>query len=404
MSVTNFANTLIAPLSRYSEADYQSITRNLLLSEKINSETKSIYVYCPEILKNRLDHIKYVFPEGTLHAVAIKSNSHLEVLREIVRNNCGLEAASFEEVLLAKQAGCPNEKIVFDSPVKTVQEIEECNVQFPGTIINANCFQELDRLKGKNNIKVGIRINPLLDLDNPGMYDVSGNHSKFGIPITQKEKIIRYVLEMDNCIGLHIHAGSEIGDQKNHIIAIASIVEIAEEIKSMGKKLDFIDIGGGISSRMTAGEQIGLEDFFSQLILQAPQLEQYHIITEYGRFVQAHSAFVLSKVEYILEHCNPHIALIHVGADLFPREIYSSHPPHHDIFVLDQNGELKSGEQRRYDIGGPLCFSGDFVDKNVLLPEINPNDFICIADTGANTLSMWSRHCGREEVEVVMYR
>ena len=274
-----------------------------------------------------MNHITKVFPETTLHAVAIKANSHPKVLKEIVKMGHGLEAASIEEVQLAINAGCAPDHIVFDSPVKTIEEINNCNDNIQGMIINANCFQELERLEGKNNVKVGIRINPLADLNNPGLYDVSSANSKFGIPISDRDRIIHYALNMENCQGLHIHAGSEIGNQSNHVQAILSMVEIAEEIRLKGKKLAFIDIGGGIPANMQRGLQKGLWSFYNELIEMAPAILDYQIITEYGRFVQAHTAFTISRVEYVLAHCNPNIALIHVGADLFPREIYSSHPP-----------------------------------------------------------------------------
>ena len=387
-------------LKRNSELDLQNITQQLISEKIISVNTKSLYVYCSDILENRLNHLAETFPPKSLHAVAIKSNSHRAVLEMIVEQDCGLEAASYEEVVMASMAGCPNEKIVFDSPVKTIQEIEDCNLLFPGMILNANCFQELERLKGKDNLIVGIRINPLTDIGSPGIYNVSSQHSKFGIPITEDKKIVQYALQMSNVKGLHIHAGSEIGSRINHLKAIGSLVELAEKIRVGGKKLDFIDIGGGIPANMEKGPQEGLDDFFKQLVSAYPQILEYRIITEYGRFVQAHTAFVISKVEYVLDHCDPNIALIHVGADLFPREIYSSHPPYHELYVMEKDGTLKMGDKSEYDIGGPLCFSGDFVKKDIALPNIEEGDYICISDTGANTLSMWSRHCGREEVEV----
>lgn len=389
-------------LKRNTKSDYESIVRSLIEQGHVSKHTKSLYIYTKNILIDRLNHLKDVYPNNSLHAVAIKSNSHPEVLKEIVDQGHGLEAASYEEVVLASVAGCENTKIVFDSPVKTIQEIEDCNLLFPGMVLNANCFQELDRLKEKNNLRIGIRVNPLMDLDNPGIYAVSNSNSKFGIPITQKERIIQYALQMENVDGLHIHAGSEIGNEMNHIDAIGRIVMLAEEIRKKGKKLSFLDIGGGVAANMEAGKQEGLTSFYEQLVLNYPSIKDYQIVTEYGRFVQAHTAFVISKVEYILDHCDPNIALVHVGADLFPREIYSSHPPHHEIMVLDQDGSIKTDNKKQYDIGGPLCFSGDFVKRNIILPKIDPGDFICIADTGANTLSMWSRHCSRNVVDLIV--
>lgn len=358
---------------------------------------KSLYVYIRAILKDRLAHLKEVFPASTNHAVAIKANSHPEVLREVVKNDCGLEAASIEEVRLAVEAGCPFEKIVFDSPVKTVAEIKECAQEYPGLIINANCFKELHRLFNLKSLRIGIRINPMVDPGSPGIYNVSGAGSKFGIPIDQKYRIVEYALGMVNVLGLHIHAGSEIGSMENHIEAIAKVVSLAEEVRARGKKLSFIDIGGGVTASTES-----MEPFFKALVARAPKILDYQIITEYGRFVQTHCAFVLSKVEYVLDHSTPEIALIHVGADLFPREIYSSPPPKHDYLVLSPEGSLKEGGPKQYDIGGPLCFTGDFLTRNIALPTIEAEDYVVITDAGANSLSMWSRHCSREVVEVIL--
>ena len=42
----------------------------------------------------------------------------------------------------------------------------------------------------------------------------------------------------------------------------------------------------------------------------------------------------------------------------------------------------------------PLCFAGDVVGRGVM-PKAEPGDLVVIRDTGAYTLSMWSRHCSR---------
>ena len=57
------------------------------------------------------------------------------------------------------------------------------------------------------------------------------------------------------------------------------------------------------------------------------------------------------------------------------------------------------------DVAGPLCFGGDKVGRKVLLNStLNVNDFIVVRDTGANCLSLWSRHCSRSAPQVIGYR
>jgi diaminopimelate decarboxylase len=69
---------------------------------------------------------------------------------------------------------------------------------------------------------------------------------------------------------------------------------------------------------------------------------------------------------------------------------------HYPISVLGKEGEVQT-----YRIVGPLCFAGDVLYESVKLPILEEGDQIMLFNTGANTLSMWSRHCSREEVNFV---
>ena len=48
-----------------------------------------------------------------------------------------------------------------------------------------------------------------------------------------------------------------------------------------------------------------------------------------------------------------------------------------------------------HHIAGPLCFAGDFLAKDLPLPPLEPGDYVVVHDAGANSLSLWSRHCSR---------
>ena len=63
----------------------------------------------------------------------------------------------------------------------------------------------------------------------------------------------------------------------------------------------------------------------------------------------------------------------------------------------------KEGSQQIYRIVGPLCFAGDVLYESVNLPILNEGDEIIINNTGANTLSMWSKHCSREEINFIFF-
>ncbi len=120
-------------------------------------------------LDAQLDALKAAWGHANaVHAVAIKSQPHLAVLRHMVNRGFGLEAATWEEVQVARAAGCPPERIVFDSPVKRPHEIEDCALHSPGMLVNANSLDELERLvPHADRLKLGLRINPMVEVDAP---------------------------------------------------------------------------------------------------------------------------------------------------------------------------------------------------------------------------------------------
>jgi diaminopimelate decarboxylase len=117
------------------------------------------------------------------------------------------------------------------------------------------------------------------------------------------------------------------------------------------------------------------------------------LVTEFGRAIQANCGIAVSRVEYVKPA--PQLAVIHLGADYLLRPVYRPEDWSHEFFVLDSRGMPKAGSPSCVSIAGPLCFAGDLLARDILLPPIEPGDWVVIRDVGAYTLSMWSRHCNR---------
>lgn len=365
-----------------------------------NYSDKANYIYSKSALNYRLGLLKDTFPSTTLHAIAIKTNNHPAVLEHIVDAGFGLEAASIEEVQLAINAGIETDKIVFDSPVKTRSEIDFCHSTLSGALINVNCFEEIERYPQNFNCKLGLRINPLIDVHTDKDLNVSKLNSKFGVPITQLNKIYELLEDDLRFTAIHFHIGSGLSDFKPNLKAFDAIINIANKVNasrlSNGKTtlIDTIDIGGGIDFDV---ENDDLKTFSEELGKRI-KLTDLKLVTEYGKFVHEQNAFVSSSVEYITKNTpEVHSAFIHIGADLFLRKIYSSMKIDYPIDVL---GSAEKPLQK-YRIVGPLCFAGDVLYEAIELPVLQEGDEIIIRNTGANTYSMWSDHCSREKVNFI---
>ncbi|MCP4125335.1 MAG: hypothetical protein GY751_26680 [Bacteroidetes bacterium] len=378
-------------------------------SGRIQDHHTATIFYATPILDDRLQTLTKHFPDNSLHAIAIKANSSPEVLKYLAEKGFGLEAASMEEVQLAVNAGVEHHKIVYDSPVKTREEIQYCHEHLPGMMVNANSLEELARYPQDFSGQLGLRINPLIHSDAPNIFNVSGKASKFGVPISKENAIIEACLDFQKITGLHFHVGSGIRNYKANVQAaklitgLAKKINIARDQKGIASRIEFIDIGGGIKFSEYEGDH-SVEDYVLHLKEETKLFTDYKVITEFGKYVHADAGFVVSEIEYVLQGESESAALtafIHVGADLFVRKIYSDLAIHYPYSVI-RSSKNKALALKKHNVAGPLCFSGDFLYHNIEMQQVEEGDKFVIHRTGANTLSMWSHHCSRKVPKLIV--
>ena len=150
--------------SRISLDEAAEIVQAALRCELLNGHSAAIFHHLG-LMRARIAALQAAFPESTLHTIAIKANPVVEILREVVQAGAGLEAASIEEVHLALAAGCPAERVMFDSPAKTREEIQQALRL--GVQLNVDNFDELERVAAaraalETSSLVGLRVNPMV--------------------------------------------------------------------------------------------------------------------------------------------------------------------------------------------------------------------------------------------------
>lgn len=355
-----------------------------------------------QILLRQLNLLKEVFPAGTRHAVAIKTNPHKAMLSTILAHGFDLEAASIEEVDLAISAGAAPDRIVFDSPVKTRAEIERCAASHDMQI-NANMLCELNRYPVKSRCQLGLRINPSVDTGAPELYAVSTDESKFGVPMAQRAEILSACLEYP-IKALHMHSGSQMSDLSAQLQAIQELFELADAIDSHRanhgnpQRIEMINIGGGLPAESDA-EQPRMREYARGVCSVLARNKTRKLRTEFGQWTHRDAGSALTRVEYVGDEAVPNV-FVHLGADLFTRHIYAPSRPL-ALRVIDQLGKEKSGKTQTCNIAGPLCFAGDYLARAIELPTISEGDWLLISGVGANTYGLWSRHCSRSLPKVV---
>ncbi len=395
-----------------SHDDIEEVCSTAITSGVVTSKDKSVVLHNLDLLRARIMDLHAVFPKNALHTVAIKANPLIEILKVAVGAGAGLEAASFEEVKIGLAAGCPPSRLVFDSPAKTIDELAAALKL--GILVNADNIHELERinelLMEKSPVsQIGLRINPVVGSGSIGITSVADKMSKFGLRL---DRDIDAIVESFRCFpwltGIHVHIGSQGCDLDLLLAGARRIQELRETIEqTLGSgRIGFVDIGGGLPTRyMDEDRPPALSEYVHQLRLNVPKLfeDKIQLVTEFGRAVQAGCGIALTRVEYVKALDDFPIAVVHLGADMLMRPVYLPEQWKHRFFALDSRGRLKKGHKSPWAIGGPLCFAGDILSHEYLLPAMEAGDYIAIGDTGAYTVSLWSRHCSRGIPLVVGY-
>ncbi len=388
--------------------EISSAIKQVLSIGELRDNSTSVICYDLGLIEEKINYIKGIYPPTVLHAIAVKANPLVKILENIKGLEVGLEVASLPELYIAHKIGYESNKIIFDSPSKTIDELKFA-LEI-GACINADSFSELNKINEllsgvKSQSAIGLRINPQIGQGKIKSTSVADKISKFGVPLEQNsKKIIEAYSKFEWLTGIHLHIGSQ-GTSINQLVTGLEkvynlAVEIEERLSDTGRKIEFFDMGGGFPvSYNKDSEGLDMSDYVDEIKNKIPKFFQSDkkIITEFGRYIYANSAFAVSRVEYVKEEENYKILSIHLGADFLLRKAYNPTDWHHELSIFDSSGNLKTGiDFKKYIVAGPLCFAGDVIAKNIELPIVEEGDFLVIHDVGAYTLSMWSRYNSRQ--------
>ncbi|MEI6174583.1 MAG: MqnA/MqnD/SBP family protein [Bacteroidota bacterium] len=402
--------------------------QSAISKELIRPEDTAVIFYDLSFLEKRLKYLISCFPANTLHGLAIKANPLLKIMKTVqeISPNIGVEAASVGEVSMALKAGYKADQIVYDSPVKTVSDLEFALKS--GIHVNIDNFSELERVNrilrdatplqsGQNHPEgrhpsVGLRINPQVGLGSIKESSVAGEYSKFGVAINNHRQALEHAfMTYPWLTGVHLHVGSQGCPLQMLVDGIGILYDFAMKMNEsrMEKGLPPIvifDIGGGLPIAYHSDSVAPLmADYVTEIGKRAPRLfESFRIFTEFGRWAYTNAGWTASRVEYVKHDPGINTAMLHVGADLFVRECLNPKDWQHEYSVFEGEGSLKCGhDEQPYNLAGPLCFSGDIIAKGVTLPAIDEGDILVIHDSGGYTFSMWSRYNSRQTPRILGY-
>jgi diaminopimelate decarboxylase len=210
---------------------------------------------------------------------------------------------------------------------------------------------------------------------------------------------------------------------------LADLIDARCVLAGQEKRIQSIDIGGGLATNCSSDQIFPtFGEYADALDAVCPSLfsSTRTVVTEFGKAIVMKCGAVVARVEAVLDHGDTAhdgfvTAICHAGADLLLRSAYCPEKFPVRVALLDdqmnllscavdnsdQQNESVSGFSRRemnVTIAGPLCFSGDNIVKHAKLPCPVANDVCVVLDTGANAISLFSKHCSRYSPSVYVFR
>ena len=365
--------------------------------ERFREMETPFYYYDLDLLRRTLDAIHRSTANDPNYVVhyAVKANANPMVLGVIAEAGLGADCVSGGEILAAREAGIPGNKIVYSGVGKTDREINIAldNDIYCFNVESAPELEVINELAGKKGKKarIAIRVNPEVGAHTHAHITTGLAENKFGIALGDLEKVIAHADELENVefIGLHFHIGSQLLVMDDFVALCERVNTLMASLKERGVKLPYINVGGGLGIDYDNPDLNPIPDFdlyfktYRDNLNIAPD-QTLHF--ELGRAVVAQCGMLISRVVFVKEGSVKKFAIIDAGmTELIRPALYDAH---HEI----QNLTSDSEEVEIYDVVGPICESSDVFGKQVSLPLTRRGDLIALRSAGAYGEAMASQY------------
>jgi len=360
-----------------------------------------LYVYDFDYIEARFNELKEAFrARKSIIFYAVKANSNLSVLKHIASLGAGCDCVSIGEVKRALHVGVAKYKIIFSGVGKGDDEIREALIS-DILMINLESEEEMDRVEmiAKElgiSARISIRVNPDIDAKTHPYISTGLSDNKFGVDIDSAKRMYIKAKNSQHLdpVGIHSHIGSQITELEPFREAAKVVSDLARNLISLNIDIKFFDIGGGVGIKYKDEVTVPVYDY-AQAIFENLSGLDLTVTCEPGRFLVGNSGFFLTKVLYEKHNGKKRFVIVD-GAmnDLIRPSLYGAF---HELELVDAD----VGEESLADIVGPICESGDFFAKNIMLKETKHNDLIVIKSAGAYCFTMSSNYNTRGRVAEV---
>ena len=362
-----------------------------------------LYCYSYKLLKENVSSFKKSFKSfSPLICFAVKSNTNVNLIKEIGKLGLGADVVSMGELMMALKAGINPKKIVFSGVGKTSAEISYA-IEKKILLINAESKSEIIEIERiakvkKRVINIGIRLNPNTDAKTLKQISTGKKENKFGVDEKMFFELVKYldISKNINLKCLSVHIGSQILDHKPYEKMLNVVDKI---IKKSNHNFEFIDLGGGMGISYQKNNKKLNYRKYNNAITKFLKNHKSKIIFEPGRSIVGNIGSLISKVIYIKKNDKKDFIILDAAMnDLMRPALYGAN--HRTLPVI----KTKQISKKIYEFVGPICESTDKFTTLKNFQKLKEKDLVVMCDVGAYGMSLSSNYNVRPKPAEVLIK
>jgi diaminopimelate decarboxylase len=366
------------------------------------------YCYASATIERHYKVFAGVFADvDALVCYAMKANSNQAVIATLAKLGAGADVVSEGELLRARMAGVPANKIMFSGVGKTARELALA-VDESILCINVESEPELELLSSiaaaKDRVAaISIRVNPDIDPKTHAKIATGKAENKFGIPISRAREVYARAAKLKGVrvIGVDMHIGSQIIALDPFGDAFALLAEFVGVLRADGHSISHVDLGGGLGIPYREdNEPPPNPDAYAAIVKRATKDLGCKLIFEPGRLIVGNAGILVTRVIYLKRGEAKTFVIVDAGMnDLVRPTLYEAH---HDIKPVRQ--AAVGAPRITADVVGPVCESGDYLALDRALVEPKPGDLLAVMTAGAYGAAQAGTYNSRPLIPEVLVR
>jgi diaminopimelate decarboxylase len=339
---------------------------------------------------------------------ASKSLVTTEIVKWIDKLGLNLDVSTGGELAIALAGGISPDRIGLHGSNKSLFEIGRAVTANVGTIVIDSDI-EIERIASiagaQDKVQaVRIRVNSGIHANTHEYLATAREDQKFGIAIADVPALVEKIRSHSHLrfLGLHSHIGSQIFSMDGFIESVRRLVPLHKQLLA-GGDVPELNVGGGFGINYTLADKAPDITEFAERISQEVakicgelEISVPVLCFEPGRVISGPAGITLYNVGTIKDvqlnedgvtGVRKYVSIDGGMSDNARPSLYSAN------YLPVLASRVSSAPAALSRVVGKHCESGDIVVRDCYLPEdINPNDLLAVAATGAYCHSLASNY------------